>query len=39
MSFKKNIVKAYPGQEPFWGKYTDLNKVSVPGLKDILNIS
>ena len=35
MSLKDNIVEVYKGEEPFWGKYKDLNNATVPELKDI----
>ena len=35
MSLKDNIVEVYKGEEPFWGKYKDLNNAIVPELKEI----
>lgn len=35
MSLKRNIVKVFDNQEPFWGRYKELNNARVPTLNEI----
>lgn len=35
IDFKRNINQVYKDQEPFWGKYIELNNASVPSLSAI----